>query len=268
MVIQKNNLVKRLISSTIIIGLALYIILCAPLYVFIAAAEILVLICLYEFYAMVEKKGIVVNKKSGLIFGAILPLFFYHSGEPIVIGAAILTLFLVNFDEQKQSASLVRVAVTLLGMLYVAFFLSFLLKLRCLEYGRQWMCFLVGVTKLGDMGAYFVGSHYGSKKLLPHISPNKTVEGAIAGLCVSFMAAIVSTIFLPHVSMMHLAILGLCLGALAQLGDLAESLIKRDMGAKDSGAIPGLGGMMDVLDSIIFPAPFLFYYLTAILGMR
>jgi phosphatidate cytidylyltransferase len=160
------------------------------------------------------------------------------------------------------------VAVILLGLLYVAWYFSFLTKIRCLDHGADWVCFLILSVKMGDAGAYFIGSNYGKTKLLPHISPNKTVEGAVAGFVFTIVTVFVSELFLPEISFLHLGLLGVFLAVLAQLGDLTESLIKRDVGVKDSGTIPGLGGVLDVTDSILFTAPFLFYYLTVVLRIQ
>ncbi len=267
MAIGNKNLIKRIISSVVILSAVWYVVFVAPFFVFIAGVEIFVLVALYEFFCMVEKKGIFVNKKLGLLFGGSLPLFFYFPGESIIIGAVILSLFLINIEKKREFSALVSVAVTLLGILYVAWFFSFLAKIRFLEHGAQWVAFLILVTKVGDMGAFFIGSHYGRTKLIPHISPNKTLKGSAAGLLTSIFVAFALKVLLPEVSLVQLGVLGLCLGILAQLGDLAESLIKRDVGVKDSGTIPGLGGVLDIIDSILFTAPFLFYYLTAVLGV-
>ena len=261
-----QNITNRLISSVIILTGVLYIIFRGSLFSFLIVIELFSLMGLYEFYRMVEKKEIPVSKRLGLVFGGTLPLFFYFPGESIIIGFSILSLFLINFKREKGSSSLINVAVTLLGILYVSWFFSFTTKIRCLEYGSQWVFFLILVTKMGDAGAYFIGSKFGKRKLNEAISPNKTVEGSIGGLVTSILLALVSKLFLHDVTFYQLFVLGFALGILAQLGDLVESLIKRDAGVKDSGNIPGLGGVLDIMDSLLFTAPFLYYYLTAVLG--
>jgi len=268
MPISSKNLVKRLSSSAVIVSLSYYVIFHVHFFIFLLALEAFILVALYEFFTMIEKKDIFVNKRLGLLFGGSLPLFFYFPGESIIIGATILSLFLINFEKEQKQSSVINVAVTLLGILYVAWFFSFLAKIHCLTNGSEWVFFLLFSIKLGDAGAYFIGSNFGRLKMTPHISPNKTIEGAIAGLVVTILVAVGSKLYLPHMTYVQLGILGLFLGVLAQLGDLAESLIKRDVGVKDSGAIPGLGGILDVIDSVLFTAPFLFYYLTAVLGIR
>ncbi len=268
MAISSKNLVRRLCSSAVIIALAYYVIYHAPFYIFLVGIEVFVLLALHEFFTMVEQKDIFVNKRLGLFFGGLLPLFFYFTGESIIIGASILSLFLIDFEKKQKYSSTINVGVTMLGILYVAWFFAFLIKIHCLTRGADWVCFLILVVKLGDAGAYFVGANIGKVKLMPHISPNKTVEGAVAGLVVTVIAAVFSKIFLREMSVLQLGLLGIFLGILAQLGDLAESLIKRDVGVKDSGTIPGLGGVLDVTDSILFTAPFLYYYLTTVLRVQ
>jgi phosphatidate cytidylyltransferase len=121
------------------------------------------------------------------------------------------------------------------------------------------------ITKLGDIGAYLVGIRFGKTPLIPHISPNKSVEGAVGGLIFSILGALASKIFL-NLSYLHMMILGLFLGILAQLGDLSESLIKRDCQVKDSGnLVPGMGGLLDIIDSLLFTGPAFYFYMSIIL---
>jgi phosphatidate cytidylyltransferase len=121
------------------------------------------------------------------------------------------------------------------------------------------------ITKLGDIGAYIVGMRFGKTPLIPRISPKKSVEGSIGGLLFSISGALVSKAFL-HFSYLHLISMGIFLGILGQLGDLSESLIKRDCEVKDSGNIfPGLGGVLDAIDSLLFTAPAFYFYISNVL---
>ena len=120
------------------------------------------------------------------------------------------------------------------------------------------------ITKLGDIGAYLIGSSFGKHPLIPRISPKKTIEGAFGGLLFSVLGALASRIFLGF-DYLHLILIGLGLGILGQLGDLSESLLKRDCGIKDSGSIfPGMGGVLDEIDSLLFAGPVFYFYLSAI----
>src|SRR3989338_6494827 len=131
------------------------------------------------------------------------------------------------------------------GLLYIAWFFSFFIKIKFLPQGMRLVSFLVLVTKVGDIGAYVVGRTIGRHNLIPRISPNKTVEGTFGGLAFSVAGAIFSKSYLPNFSYGHLFTLGILLGILAQVGDLAESLLKRDCGVKDSGNnLSGFGGVL------------------------
>jgi phosphatidate cytidylyltransferase len=114
---------------------------------------------------------------------------------------------------------------------------------------------------MGDVGAYLVGRAFGKHPLIPRISPNKTIEGTIGGLAFSVASALAGKFYLQNFSIPHLLTLGLLLGILAQVGDLAESMLKRDCAVKDSGnSISGFGGMLDIIDSLIFTAPIFYFY--------
>ena len=158
----------------------------------------------------------------------------------------------------------VDISTTLFGILYVSWFFSFLIKIRYLHAGLGFLAALLLITKLGDIGAYLIGSSFGKHPLIPRISPKKTIEGAFGGLLFSVLGALASRIFLGF-DYLHLILIGLGLGILCQLGDLSESLLKRDCGIKDSGSIfPGMGGVLDEIDSLLFAGPVFYFYLSAI----
>ncbi|MEK7829277.1 MAG: phosphatidate cytidylyltransferase, partial [Deltaproteobacteria bacterium] len=129
--------------------------------------------------------------------------------------------------------------------------------------GRFWLLFIVCIIAANDTFAYYVGKGFGKHKLSPGISPKKTVEGALGGLIGGVAVALIfNKFFLTHISPKEISMLAVSIGILGQLSDLFESLIKRSAGVKDSGGIlPGHGGMLDRIDSLIFPSPFLYYYL-------
>jgi phosphatidate cytidylyltransferase len=167
----------------------------------------------------------------------------------------------LQFTRRDSSQALSSIAVTLFGLLYIAWFFSFFIKLKFMPDGALLVAFVVLVTKIGDVGAYLVGSSIGRRSLIPRISPNKTVEGTIGGLVFSIVAAVASKAYLPSFPYGHLLVLGILLGILAQVGDLAESLLKRDCAVKDSGkALSGFGGMLDLIDSLLFTAPIFYFY--------
>jgi len=129
---------------------------------------------------------------------------------------------------------------------------------------------LIVVTKFSDMGAYLVGSVIGRHQMIPHISPKKTWEGFAGALGLSLLASLALFRLMPgHLSLLnwtHAIVLGLILGFAAVVGDLAESIIKRSTGVKDSGNfLPGIGGALDLVDSLLFTAPLLFFYLRLVI---
>jgi phosphatidate cytidylyltransferase len=146
----------------------------------------------------------------------------------------------------------------------VNWLLGYTFWLRDLEAGREWILLLVSVTWLGETAAYLVGSTMGRHKLAPTISPRKTVEGSIAQLVMSAIAALgARATFFPELRLADAVVVGLLLGVVGQVGDLLESALKRSVGTKDTGQlIPGHGGMLDRVDSLLINTPVIFYYAT------
>ena len=232
----------------------------------------MIALALNEFYTLVEKKGIAIFKISGISIGILVPTSIFFAFEPtkgwelLFIIAVLLTIFILQFTRSESNQAIVGVSTTTFGILYISWTFSFLMKLKLIQQdslpaGGLLVAFLLLVTKVGDIGAYFIGTYFGKHSLIPRISPKKSVEGAIGGFIFSVAAALISKSFLPSVSLYHLLILGCLLGILAQIGDLSASLIKRDSQVKDSAnLIPGLGGVLDLVDSILFTAPTLYFY--------
>ena len=164
---------------------------------------------------------------------------------------------------------------SLFGFIYVPLLISFLLRILYLNDdaserggGEYYIIFLLVVTKFSDMGAYLIGTLIGKNKMIPHISPGKTWEGIIFG-CLTFAVGGGCLMFylfkdeMPLLGWQSVVILSFCLALIAALGDLAESVLKRSLAVKDSGKIlPGIGGVLDLVDSVLFTAPVLFIYLT------
>jgi len=153
-------------------------------------------------------------------------------------------------------------ANTLFGAIYIGWLLGYAIWLQGRADGPQLVLFLVGVTWAGESAAYLVGSSVGRHRLAPVLSPGKTVEGAVAQVIVSIAAALALGFWLlPACGLLGAAGAGVVLGVVGQVGDLAESAIKRSIGTKDTGdLIPGHGGMLDRIDSLLFNAPALYLY--------
>ena len=259
-------LIKRIVSSAVLISIISGVIffdwLCGLVVTFFIIAG------LYEYFLMLEKKGIKIYKYFGIGMGAIIPLSIMFKFEPtknwelLFIVLALFFLILMQFKRRDSSGVIVDISTTLFGILYVSWFFSFLIKIRYLPAGLGYLAGLLLITKLGDIGAFLVGSKWGKHPLIPHISPKKTVEGAFGSLVFSVFGAVISKSFLPFGSG-QLLLIAIGLNMLGQLGDLSESLLKRDCQVKDSGNIfPGMGGVLDEIDSLLFTAP-VFYFILA-----
>lgn len=261
---------KRIISSIILILIAILGILID--WVFGLVVTLLVGIGLYEFFTLIEKKGITIYKYFGVVIGMIIPLSIIlrfeltKRWELLFIVSVLIVIFLLQFTRRQNQQAILGISTTLFAILYIAWLLSFLIKIKYLPLGRELVATLLLVTKGGDIGAYLVGTRFGRHNLIPRISPKKSIEGAIGGFIFSILGAMVSRLFLPQFSYLYLIIMGGLLGILAQLGDLSESLIKRDCQVKDTGyLVPGLGGALDIIDSLLFTAPVFYFYMSTIL---
>lgn len=261
-----NQFVKRFLISSVFILLAIAVIFILPHWCFFLLVEAFILVGLWEFFSLAERKGLLVHRGFGLVFGALLPASAYFSLQPTNLLMVCVALFIFLFNRRSPDKTITSVSVSVFGIIYVAWFFSYLIKIKLLPDGAAWVAYTVLTVKGGDMAAYFVGKKFGKTKLLEHVSPKKSIEGAAAQM-VATVALSVGSVFYLHVSWVHLLILGIAVGALALLGDLAESLIKRDAGVKDSGNIPGLGGMLDVMDSLLFTVPVVYFYLSMVLGL-
>ena len=192
-----------------------------------------------------------------------LPLFLFFLG--------FLILFALHF--RQKNGAIVDLAVSSFGLFYIAVPMGMVLGILYIspvigEDGRWWVAYLLAVTKITDIGAYFAGSLWGKRKLAPHISPGKTVEGALFGLLCAIFASYGFHLLSEYSGAVYFQLgtvewfsLGLVLGVTGQFADLSESLLKRDANKKDSNALPGLGGALDAIDSLLFNAPIIYLYL-------
>lgn len=262
-------LIKRIISSALLISVIIGVIFFARLCALVVT--IFIIVGLYEFFTMLEHKGIQIYKYLGIAMGTIVPLSIMlrfestKAWELLFIVLALLVLILMQFWRRQSSGVIVGISTTLFGILYVAWFFSFLIKIRYLSAGLGLLTTVLLVTKLGDIGAYLIGMRFGKTPLIPRISPNKSIEGSLGGLAFSVLGAVASRPFL-NFNYLHIILIGIVLGSLGQLGDLSESLMKRDCQVKDSGIIfPGIGGVLDSIDSLLFTAPVFYFYMSFIL---
>jgi phosphatidate cytidylyltransferase len=250
---------------------------------------------LLEFYNLVEKRGLVCFKEWG-IFGGLLLMaaeFFYLSGalgipaspakandiETSYLILFVLGLCIRQFVSKSNTAGILAISTTLFGLMYVPWLLNFIQKINFFpfragsaqEAGTFYILYFIVVTKFSDVGAYCVGSLIGRHKMIPRISPGKTWEGFGGAIAVSTGVSVLFAHLaggrLVGMNLTHAIILGVVLSLGAVVGDLIESLFKREAGLKDSGHFfPGIGGILDLLDSLLFNAPLMYLYLRHVLA--
>jgi phosphatidate cytidylyltransferase len=204
---------------------------------------------LYEFFYLIRKKGIPIYSYVGIFIGAAIPISIFtrfeltKNWELLFIVIGFLLLLLMQFLRGDNRNAIIGISTTLFGILYVSWFFSFLVKIRYLVPdggGVQLLAFIIAVTKAGDVGALLVGRKIGKHALLSNVSPNKTVEGWVAGLVFGGLTALGCASFLPSAlqyTMFQIFLMGAFFSGIGQLGDLSESMIKRDCDVKDSGIL-------------------------------
>jgi phosphatidate cytidylyltransferase len=206
---------------------------------------------------------------AGLVVWRVYQLAAAHPGGveltsmAVLAGGVAAVLLIELFTGQQLATALPVWGLWFFGAFYLGGMLGHLVLLRALDQGSAAVLFVVTVTWMVDSAAYFGGRRFGRHALAPMISPKKTVEGAVAGLAGGIVTAIVVRLWwLPEMSWVESFGAGLLLGCVGQLGDLAESMFKRRASVKDSGGwIPGHGGLLDKVDSLVFTAPTFYYYL-------
>lgn len=233
----------------------------------------------YEQFAKAKGGRLISPILIGLSFLQVLSFFARaRSSEAAILPVAVFffsLLILFAFHFREKEGAVLDLSVASFGLLYIAVPMGMLLNIlyfQTTQDGRWWFVYLLVVTKIADIGAYFGGNLWGRRKLAPHISPAKTVEGAVFGLLCAGAASFAFHFLSRSVGALrfHLGtsgwlFLGLALGITGQFSDLAESLLKRDANKKDSNALPGLGGALDAIDSLLFTTPIIYLYLNAIL---
>jgi len=289
---RRTVFVLRAGSTLLMWAIALGIIFSGQEIGFFVLIAGLTLLALWEFYRMLEKRGLHVFTATGLIAGLVSlcgSFYFLRQGDTAQaydFELCVLLLFVFGvfarqfFEKLRGEAPLQSMAYTLFGLLYIVWLFSFVTKLVYLPprgpegavTGHWCVLYLVVVTKFCDMGAYLTGMLFGKHPMVPAISPKKTVEGFIGALVFSVGASLGSWWLLreqlPFLHAPDAVVLGLLIGVAAVIGDLAESLIKRSTDAKDSGSLlPGIGGVLDLIDSLLFTAPVLYFYLRFVAGL-
>jgi phosphatidate cytidylyltransferase len=266
----------RLISAVVFLPILLVTLWRgAPIY-FAALAMIAVVLGLVEYYRITDRVGARASRVPGILAAVgVLAAFYLARHEwvaPILAALVIIELTTQLFIHARQAepdlrAALPAAAAPVFGVAYVALLGGYLIALRVIpDSGAQLPAKLLTlfflIVFLGDSGAYYVGRSLGKRKLAPRISPGKTVEGSIGGLVANVLGVVIARYtFFPELPLASGAALAVVMGLLGQVGDLCESMLKRGAQIKDAAQIiPGHGGLLDRLDSILFNAPVLYYY--------
>ncbi|MEK6531839.1 MAG: phosphatidate cytidylyltransferase [Deltaproteobacteria bacterium] len=264
-----HGALKRLASGVFLIAATLYVVLYTDAIWLAAAVAAVTLLALIEYnrLRLTEKKDALLDAAL-LISGGAVPFFVYLFGHAVVAPFMIASLFLFfilsifNTGNFRQTA--LSGALKVLGMVYIAIPLSYLILIKGHDRGQFWILLLLLVVWSNDTFAYVVGKSIGRHRLAPSLSPKKTIEGAAGGVISGLIAGFLFNRFLDMgMSLFGVAALSIAIGIIALSGDVAESLLKRGAGVKDSGGIiPGHGGVLDRLDSLLFTIPFLYYFLS------
>lgn len=239
---------------------------------FLVLVDLVILLGMNEFYRLMSAKGFRPYRLLGTFCAIAFSWYIFYRGAALsfIVTAGLMLIMVGELRRKPEDRSVAHIAVTILGVMYVGWFGSHLVMLRQLpdvvgageRVGKQLVFFTAAVTWAGDTAAYVCGIAFGRHKLIPRISPSKTVEGAAGGLLgAAAMGLLCAQTFASFLTPLVGTLLGLTAGFFGMLGDLVESLIKRDVGIKDSATlIPGHGGVLDRFDSLLFTAPVLYYY--------
>lgn len=276
--VGKHMVVKRIVTGLIFAAIVAVVIVLGGI-PFVAGACLISALAGIEFYRIVKSKGLQPLSWFGIVFGCLLIINAYIqqcsiSFKPypqdfsLTLLLALMTvipLLWLLFKQNKDNA-FINWSWTLAGIFYTGWLLSFYIQIRWMENGMGWIFLVLSCTALCDVGAYAVGSNLGKHPMASSVSPGKTWEGAAGGLATSVIIAVILAVaFQLPLYYWQMVAAGLIIGVFAQLGDFVESLLKRNMHAKDTGnLLPGHGGVLDRIDSHLLVAPVAYYLIVLV----
>ena len=267
---------KRILTAIVALPILLFTVWSPSPYFFVALTAIAIVLALVEFYSLASKAGCRPQVVPGCSAALVVIASFVFEEASLTVAAvaalsiAALAAAIIHPDQMKKS--LVSVSATVFGVIYVALLAGCLVGVRMIpdvapgravpHFASKLLTMFFAIVMMTDTGAYYTGRTIGRHKLAPLVSPGKTIEGAIGGFVMGVVTGILSKlVFFPEIPAAHALALGALIGSIGQIGDLAESMLKRGSNVKDSGnLLPGHGGMLDRVDSILFCAPLLYYY--------
>ena len=296
---KRSELGARLFTASILIPALLYLIALGGLYVLVTVV-VIVLLAQREFYGLIEDKGAHPIVGFGLAAGAALPVIAYLGNEyhaTLLMTVTLLGLMIAQLGRREITEALANISGTFFGVFYVGWLLSHVVVLREFysqvvsrwgpeaafelsmvpDSGAFLLVYCLAVVVLCDTGAYFAGRAYGKRKLAPNVSPGKTVEGAIGGILAGTLGGLAMKSFFDlfwtdlsaGLDFATATVFGVLIASVAVLGDLVESLLKRDAQVKDAGSLlPGMGGLLDRIDAPLFGIPLTYYLMLSYVWMK
>ncbi|HEY5192455.1 MAG TPA: phosphatidate cytidylyltransferase [Solirubrobacteraceae bacterium] len=248
-----SDIGSRILFSLPLIALALFLVIEGGL-IFTAGVFVLGCICLHELYGMYERTNPVRLAGFIALAGLLAAALYGAQAQVLLVASAVLPL-LFGLTLTQRHPSVGGMAITLLGIYWIGFGLAHAVLLRGLPHGAGIVIDVLVGTFLGDTGAYLGGRLFGRRPLAPHISPNKTIEGLLIGMVCTVLGVWFAGRYQEWLPGAHALVLGLGIAVFAPIGDLFESFVKRQAGAKDTGRLLGAhGGVLDRLDAVLFTA--------------
>jgi len=258
-----TNQSQRIITAIVLIPSLIFFIIYSSDLVFFIGLLALILVAAYEFSKLIDKAGYK-NLKLPTILGSVLiPFSFYIERVDVFLFSvfiiSFLSLVVKLFGSKPLDDTYRTVGFTFLNVFYVPFYFSFVQLLKNINY--HYIFYLLVIIWASDTFAYFFGIKFGKHRLYEIISPKKSIEGLIAGLVGAVLVGLVYSIIFLKLSIVHTLISSFLVAGAGVVGDLIESMFKRKASVKDSGNLfPGHGGMLDRIDSLLFGAPVLYFY--------
>ncbi len=261
----------RILSALVLIPIALAATYLGGVW-FATLVAVFAALATLEFYQLARRLGANPSLYAGTALSAGLAFAALFPGSGAGVALFILALGVLLLERvlrQQTDGFLLDWSSTVAGSAYIGGMLSHAVLLRGLPLGLAWVGVTLATTWISDSAAYFAGTLYGRHPFYPRVSPRKTLEGAVAGVVVGTATGFGLAVWLLHLSAPLAVGYGLVLSLATTYGDLAESLIKRQAGVKDSGRlIPGHGGALDRIDSLLFAAVAVYYYAIWVAGVR
>ncbi len=270
-VILKEISKKKILTGSLLVPPILFLIVVGPPAVLSLMVLLATFFGLREFYTLGLPNSKGIERLSGITLGLVLCFVIIQGDLKTILPFFALLLLLLSLlflvRSQNLPSTTSTMGILLFGILYIGFLLPHVALIRYRAEGRVWVLFLIVTVWAGDIFAFLSGSLFGKHKLYPKISPNKTYEGLAGGMGGSILVALLYRLcFIPGMGMELCILVAVALSVLGQVGDFTESMLKRSAQVKDSGSlIPGHGGMLDRIDSFLFSAPFLHYFLLSFL---